>query len=56
MGTNGNEAAEIIKRENDKVRPVVIHENAIVLTVYICDRVFVRVNDNGIVTEVPQIG
>ena len=57
VGTNGSEAAEIIKRENETIKEVsVIHENDIVLAIYICDRVYVRVNDYGIVTRVPIIG
>ena len=57
VGRNGNEAAEIIKKENETIKEVsVIHENDPVLTIYICDRVLVRINDYGIVTQVPIIG
>ena len=57
VGTNGNEAAEIIKRENESLKEVrVIDEGLAVIGIYICDRVLVRVNDHGTVTQVPKIG
>ncbi|CAA7057362.1 unnamed protein product [Microthlaspi erraticum] len=56
VGRRGEEAKEIIERENTKVTARIISENAIVLTVVICDNVYVRVNDHGIVTRTPSVG
>ncbi|CAN8232608.1 unnamed protein product [Cochlearia groenlandica] len=56
VGKSGKEAKEIIDRENTKVKAKIIHEKAKVFTVFICDRVFVRVNDDGIVTQTPSVG
>lgn len=56
VGRRGEEAKEIIDRENTKVTAEIISENAIVLAVVICDRVYVRVNDHGIVTQAPFVG
>ena len=56
VGRNGNEAVEIIKRENESLKEVrVIDEGLAVIGIYICDRVLVRVNDHGTVTQVPII-
>ncbi|KAL1191318.1 Proteinase inhibitor [Cardamine amara subsp. amara] len=56
VGKRGEEAKEIIERENTKVTANIIPENAIVLAVIICDNVYVRVNDYGIVTQTPGVG
>ncbi|KAL1191315.1 Proteinase inhibitor [Cardamine amara subsp. amara] len=56
VGKRGEEAKEIIERENTKVTANIIPENAIVLGVLRCDNVYVRVDDYGIVTETPSIG
>ncbi|CAL9242165.1 unnamed protein product [Arabidopsis halleri] len=56
VGRRGEEAKEIIDKENTKVTAEIISENAVVLTVVVCDRVYVRVNDNGIVTRTPVVG
>ncbi|EOA14303.1 hypothetical protein CARUB_v10027472mg [Capsella rubella] len=56
VGRRGDEAKEIIDRENTKVTAKIISENAIVLAVIVCDRVYVRVNDYGIVTQTPSVG
>ncbi|KAL9813028.1 putative proteinase inhibitor I13, potato inhibitor I [Arabidopsis thaliana] len=56
VGRRGEEAKEIIDRENTKVTAKIISENAVVLAVVICDRVYVRVNDQGIVTRTPIVG
>ncbi|XP_006281360.2 proteinase inhibitor [Capsella rubella] len=56
VGRRGDEAKEIIDRENTKVTARIISEKAVVLTVVVCDRVYVRVNDHGIVTRTPSVG
>ncbi|XP_021892448.1 proteinase inhibitor [Carica papaya] len=57
VGKNGDEAAEIIKRENPNiVDAIVILEGTAVIENFRCDRVWVRVNECRIVTEVPTIG
>lgn len=56
VGKTGEEAKEIIDRENTKVKAQIISEDAIILTVVVCDRVLVRVNDCGIVTQTPTVG
>ncbi|KAL1191313.1 Proteinase inhibitor [Cardamine amara subsp. amara] len=56
VGRRGEEAKEIIERENTKVTAQIISEDAVVLTVIICDNVYVRVNDYGIVTQTPSVG
>lgn len=56
VGRRGEEAKEIIERENTKVTAEIISENADVLAVVICDRVYVRINDYGIVTQIPIVG
>ncbi|CAH8323193.1 unnamed protein product [Eruca vesicaria subsp. sativa] len=56
VGKRGEEAKEIIDRENTKVKAQIIAEDAIILPVLVCERVYVFVNDCGIVTEIPFIG
>ncbi|XP_078448356.1 glu S.griseus protease inhibitor-like [Wolffia australiana] len=56
VGFRGRVAAEIIERENPFVRARVIPENAVTLTVVLCDNVYVRVNSRGIVVRIPQVG
>ncbi|KFK31710.1 hypothetical protein AALP_AA6G149000 [Arabis alpina] len=56
VGKTGEEAKEIIDRENTKITARIISEDAIILAVVVCDRVLVRVNDCGIVTQTPFVG
>ncbi|CAN6909455.1 unnamed protein product, partial [Brassica oleracea] len=56
VGKRGEEAKDIIDRENTKVKAEIISEDAIVLAVVVCERVYVRVNDCGIVTQTPFVG
>ncbi|ESQ44676.1 hypothetical protein EUTSA_v10003303mg [Eutrema salsugineum] len=56
VGRRGEEAKEIIDKENTKVTAKIISEDAIVLPVVVCDRVYVLVNDYGIVTQTPFVG
>ncbi|KAM6546814.1 hypothetical protein CsatB_027550 [Cannabis sativa] len=56
VGVEGEVAEETIERENPTVNAVVVKENAKGDTQFRCNRVRVRVNENGIVTMTPQIG
>ncbi|XVF83182.1 hypothetical protein PTKIN_Ptkin16aG0113400 [Pterospermum kingtungense] len=56
FGTNGEEAAATIERENPNVDAQIILEGTFVLAIYLCNRVYVWVDTNGIVTRVPTIG
>ncbi|KAL4199987.1 hypothetical protein AMTRI_Chr03g54110 [Amborella trichopoda] len=56
VGVDGKVAAATIERENPNVQPRIIPPGTIILPVFLCDRVLVMVDENGIVTEVPNIG
>ncbi|KAM6546818.1 hypothetical protein CsatB_027554 [Cannabis sativa] len=56
VGVEGEVAKETIERENSAVNAIVVAEDAQGDTQFRCDRVRVRVNENGIVTRTPQIG
>ncbi|GMN48926.1 hypothetical protein TIFTF001_018101 [Ficus carica] len=56
VGANGQEAEKQIEKENKNVDAIIVHEGDAVITDYRCDRVWVWVNDYGIVTRVPIIG
>ncbi|XWS75169.1 hypothetical protein CRYUN_Cryun01aG0061900 [Craigia yunnanensis] len=56
LGTNGEEAAATIERENPNVNAEIVLEGTIVTPDFLCTRVRVWVDTNGIVTRVPIIG
>ncbi|KAF8392257.1 hypothetical protein HHK36_022599 [Tetracentron sinense] len=56
LGTQGVVAAATIERENPLVTAVIVLEGTIVTGDFLCTRVRVWVNDDGIVTRVPAIG
>ena len=56
VGANGQEAARTIEKENKNVDARVVREGTIVPLDFRCDRVWVWVNDNNIVTRVPIVG
>ncbi|XWS07971.1 hypothetical protein CRYUN_Cryun41cG0036800 [Craigia yunnanensis] len=56
LGTKGEEAAATIERENPNVDAEIVLEGTYVLQVFLCNRVWVWVDTNGIVTRVPTIG
>ncbi|KAH1064642.1 hypothetical protein J1N35_029629 [Gossypium stocksii] len=56
LRTNGETAAATIERENLNVNAQIISDQAVVLPVVDCTRVWVRVNTDGIVTQVPIVG
>ena len=56
VGVKGTAAAAIIEQENPLVNAIVLHVDDAATTEERCDRVRVRVNDHGIVVEIPRIG
>ncbi|GFP96815.1 proteinase inhibitor, partial [Phtheirospermum japonicum] len=55
VGRNGEEAAKVIKKENRNVNAIVLKEGTPVTKDFRCDRVWVWVNDNGMVVRAPII-
>nr|ABP01767.1 ptoteinase inhibitor 2 [Salvia miltiorrhiza] len=55
VGVCGREAAKVISEENSLVNPLIWGENQPITRDFRCDRVFVFVNDSGIVTRVPMV-
>ncbi|KAG4201709.1 hypothetical protein ERO13_A05G295300v2 [Gossypium hirsutum] len=49
LGTNGETTAATIERENVNVNAQIISDQAVVLAVVDCTRVWVKVNTDGIV-------
>ncbi|PON53256.1 Proteinase inhibitor [Parasponia andersonii] len=56
VGVRGEVAEATIERENPAVNAVIVPERSIGDTQFRCDRVRVRVDDNGIVSSVPRVG
>lgn len=56
MGTKGEDAKEVIERENPKMKAVIILDGTAVPEIFICSRVYVWVNDCEIVVQIPIIG
>ncbi|XP_010528560.1 PREDICTED: inhibitor of trypsin and hageman factor-like [Tarenaya hassleriana] len=56
VGKRGEEAKAIIEKENPNVTAEILSEDEMILTVIICTRVVVRVNDSGIVVGIPIVG
>lgn len=56
VGRNGEEAAEIIMRENPKVDAIVVKQGSVVTMDFRCDRVWVWVDKHGNVKLTPHIG
>ncbi|XP_076934982.1 glu S.griseus protease inhibitor-like [Bidens hawaiensis] len=56
VGETGQSAANTIENENRLVDAQIILDGTIIPLIYICDRVLVWVNDNGIVVRTPTIG
>ncbi|EXB81311.1 Proteinase inhibitor [Morus notabilis] len=53
VGVNGKEAEKQIEKENDNVDAIVVLEGTPVPEDFRCTRVWVWVNDSGIVTQLP---
>ncbi|KAL5561768.1 hypothetical protein UlMin_031515 [Ulmus minor] len=56
VGANGKEAAEQIEKENENVDAIVILEGTPTTRDFRCERVWVWVNDYGVVTRIPRTG
>ncbi|KAE9619175.1 hypothetical protein Lal_00047812 [Lupinus albus] len=57
VGVKGEVAARVIKKENPLVVEVrILHENSYVIPYLKCNRVWVLVDDKGIVKEIPRLG
>ncbi|XVE68854.1 hypothetical protein DITRI_Ditri09bG0103100 [Diplodiscus trichospermus] len=56
LGTKGEEAAATIERENPNVNAVIVTKETVILPLFLCTRVLVLVDTNGIVTMVPITG
>ncbi|PKI36039.1 hypothetical protein CRG98_043563 [Punica granatum] len=55
-GTSGEKALAVIKRENPMVQAFIVKKGTAVILNYCCDRVWVWVDDSGVVDRVPTIG
>ncbi|KAI3700759.1 hypothetical protein L2E82_45397 [Cichorium intybus] len=56
VGEDGQYAVTIIEKENPLVNAETILEGTIIIQIYICDRVLVWVNKEGVVVSTPTIG
>ncbi|KAK1418843.1 hypothetical protein QVD17_27990 [Tagetes erecta] len=56
VGETGECAANTIKKENKLVNTRIILEGTIIPLIYICDRVLVWVDNEGITVTTPTIG
>uniref|UniRef100_A0A803LFF5 Uncharacterized protein n=1 Tax=Chenopodium quinoa TaxID=63459 RepID=A0A803LFF5_CHEQI len=56
VGEDGKKAAEIIEKENPSVKAVVLDEDSDIPFDLRCDRVFVFVDSNNIVVDIPSVG
>lgn len=56
VGEEGECAVNTIEKENDLVNARVIAEGTFIPEIYICDRVLVWVNENGVVVSTPTVG
>ncbi|EEF41423.1 proteinase inhibitor [Ricinus communis] len=56
VGANGDEAAAAIEKENKYVDAIVLKEGTPVTKDFRCSRVWVWVDENGVVTRTPTIG
>ncbi|KDP36376.1 hypothetical protein JCGZ_08645 [Jatropha curcas] len=55
LGANGKAAAALIEKENKHVNAIVLKEGTPVTRDFRCDRVWVWVNECGVVVRVPII-
>ncbi|XVF83178.1 hypothetical protein PTKIN_Ptkin16aG0113000 [Pterospermum kingtungense] len=56
VGKKGEDAVEIIEKENPHVNAVIVLEGSVVTADFLCTRVRVWVDTYGVVTRVPIIG
>ncbi|GFP85188.1 proteinase inhibitor, partial [Phtheirospermum japonicum] len=55
-GKNGEAAAAVIEQQNSNVDAIVLPPGSVVIQDFRCDRVWVWVNESGVVTRTPTIG
>ncbi|KAK9289248.1 hypothetical protein L1049_017724 [Liquidambar formosana] len=56
LGVKGEVAAATVERENPLVTAVIVPEGSVVTADFVCTRVRIWVDTNGIVVRVPKIG
>ena len=56
VGEIGESSAIKIENENLLVNTVIIQQGTIIPSIYICNRVIVWVNDDGLTIRTPRIG
>ena len=56
VGMNGKQVETIIEKENPRVDAIIVEEGSSVIGDFLCNRVWVWVNKNGVVVQVPRIG
>ncbi|KAL8530342.1 hypothetical protein ACS0TY_007397 [Phlomoides rotata] len=56
VNENGEKAAQVIEKENMNVDAIVLKDGTPVIQDFRCDRVWVWVNDYGVVVRVPSVG
>ncbi|XP_010932900.1 glu S.griseus protease inhibitor-like [Elaeis guineensis] len=56
VGVNGKEAEKIIEKENPAVDAIIVMVGESVVLNFSCERVWVWVDKDGIVAQVPKIG
>ncbi|KAM0937608.1 putative proteinase inhibitor I13, potato inhibitor I [Dioscorea sansibarensis] len=56
LGVEGEQAVAVIEKENEHVKAIIVEEGSIVTPDFRCDRVWVWVNKEGVVYQVPKIG
>ncbi|PON53257.1 Proteinase inhibitor [Parasponia andersonii] len=56
VGTQGDVAAATIERENSNVTAQIVAEGSAVILDFRCTRVWVWVNESGVVTRTPKTG
>ncbi|KDP42135.1 hypothetical protein JCGZ_03192 [Jatropha curcas] len=56
LGANVKAAAALIEKQNSNVNAIVLKEGSPVPLDFRCDRVWVVVNECGVVVQVPTIG
>ncbi|KAL3644946.1 hypothetical protein CASFOL_010126 [Castilleja foliolosa] len=55
VGRNGQDAAAVIERENGNVNAIILRDGTPVPRDFRCDRVWVWINDYGVVVRTPII-
>ncbi|KAG8389242.1 hypothetical protein BUALT_Bualt02G0208500 [Buddleja alternifolia] len=56
VGANGEKAATVVEKENRNVNAIVLKDGTPVTRDFRCDRVWVWVNDYGVVVRAPRVG